>query len=600
MLASLLALTAVSRGQTAPIQLSVDATQVNRYYVKVHETFPGLSGKTDIYLPKWLPGAHAPVGAIRNMINLHFHIGDQEIPWRRDDVEMSEFHVTVPEGSTQPLTADFVQAFDPHGTATVSLARISFFGLSLYPGGSTSDALTFQADVRLPDGWKYGTALPVESEDGQTVHFKPASLTTLVDSPIVSGKYFNKVMLSDQTPTVEFDMAGDSPESVQMPDSEVADFKRMLAEQLAIFGATHFRDYHFLLTFSDFGGNAGLEHSESSEDGMGATAIKSESDLAYLLCHEFSHSWNGKYRRPAGLATPNYDAPMKGELLWVYEGLTEYNGTKLSARAGLWTPEIYRDAIAEIAGYLDHEEGRTWRPLVDTAVGAPGVSPSWTNAGRTTGDYYFESVLIWLEAETKIMQLTNGQKSLDDFCHIFHGPPSTGPLIKPYTFDDVVAALNKVVAYDWAGFLRERIYRVPSNVPLGGIEQGGWKLVYNDTPPRWLRYVRGDTAGLRYTLGMAVSPDGDVQDLAPGMPAFDAGFAKGMRIRTVNGEKFSLETLKNLMAAKRPLTFAVENEGLQDTITVNYTEGLKFPHLERDPSKPDLLSQVISPHAVSK
>ena len=563
----------------------------------VHETIPASQGRLDVWYPRWLPGGHGPFGQMNGMVSLHFHAAGREIPWRRDEVEMFEFHLDVPGGANE-VTADFDQVGEP-GRSTPNFARISFFSLLLYPGGKPGDDIPYTASLRLPDGWQYGTALPVEREDGSNIAFKTASLTTLVDSPIVAGKYFSKVMLRDTAPTVEFDMAGDTAESVQMPLGEVGDFKRMLAEQLAIFGATHFRDYHFLITFSDHGGFAGLEHSESSEDGTGLNGIKDEPRLAYLLCHEFTHSWNGKYRRPAGLATPNYDAPMKGELLWVYEGLTEYNGIKLAARARLWSPEQFRDAVAAVAGYLDSEQGRTWRPVVDTARGAPGTSPSWPAAGRTSGDYYFESVLIWLEAEARIMQLTNGQKSLDDFMHVFHGPPTTGPLIRPYTFDDVVAALNKVVPYDWAGFLHERVYQVQPRAPLGGIELSGWKLGYDDKASVAPQYVRGDDAGLRYALGLTLGADGTVTELIPGMPAFNGGFSRSMKVTKVNNQPFSLDAMKGALAEERPIKFDVNDDGEDSELLVDYRGGVHIPHLVRDESKPDLLSQIIAPHSSS-
>jgi len=476
---------------------------------------------------------------------------------------------------------------------TANFSRISWDELLLYPAGKRTDDIPIRADITIPAGWDLATAMPVESQSGQHVQFQTDSLTRLVDSPVITGRYFKKVTITTDPVLHELDITADDPKDLEIKPEQIQDLRNVVAETGAMFGTRHYRDYHWLLTLSDHGGFRGLEHHECSEDGSGAKSLVNNAEgLADLLCHEFSHSWNGKFRRPIGLATPDYQEPMKGELLWVYEGLTQYLGTLFPTRAGWYSPEQYRRILAATAAFLDHRWGRTWRPLQDTAISVQIAYSGgrWWNAARRGADYYDESVLLWLEADTVIRQRTNNAKSLNDFCRSFFGGPSNGPEVKPYSFDELCNALNAVCAYDWRTFWRERLDRTGTpHAPVNGILNSGWKLEYNET------LVKDDTP-FEYTLGMMIEHDGTVIDVVPGMPGFLGGFAPSMKITELNGKKYAEADFVAAMKARQPLVFKVDNLGTQIIITVNYSGGVIYPHLVRDDTKPDLLGRIIGPY----
>lgn len=592
-----ISLAVAAAATSQPIQLSVDATDAPGFLIHVHETIPVSPGAIVLYYPQWIPGAHGPHGPLGNVIELHFHAKGQEIAWDRDDVDSYEFHVDVPAGASQ-LDVDFVDANPPNSSLNANLARISWIKDLLYPGGKPSDDIQFQANLKLPTGWEFGTALPIDRREGDTAYFQPISLTRLVDDPVVAGKFFNKVVLTED-PLQEMDIAGDTPDDVQVPPAILDNMKRLVKEEMAYFGARHYNDYHFLLTASAYGAYAGLEHNESSEDGLGIDGMRNASELGYLVCHEFTHSWNGKFRRPAGLATPNYEYPMKGELLWVYEGFTEFTGTMLTARTGFWTNDELREHLAQLAGMLETEEGRSWRPVADTAraVHDFGNGSDWGAERRSGADYYYESVLIWLEVDSIIRKLTNDHKSIDDFARAFYGPPSTGPIIKPYTLKDIVAALNSVAPYDWARFIKERWYSVQPHAPVKGIETEGWRVVYNNEPSTVTGRVSARVDAVRFSLGLSVGDDGTINDAIFGMPAFNAGVRAGVKITRVNGVAYTAKVLEEAVRKEARIRLTLTLDGMTTNRDIGYTGGLNVPHLVRDETKPDELSELIKPHA---
>jgi len=604
-----LLLSAVASAQI--VQLQVDAREAPRRIFHAHLTIPAAAGPLTLYYPQWLPGNHRQTGPINNVVDLKFQAGGKTIPWRRDDVNMYAFHVEVPQGAAAvEATFDYVTPsrgpgrFDPASTDQLMIFNWNL--VTLYPAGKPAADYTFQASLELPAGWKYGTPLGVARESGGTVDFKPVPLTTLIDSPVVAGAHYRVIPLPLQgAPPQEIDVAADTDSALAWAPETVAGYTRLMAEASALFGAHHYNRYHFLLTLTDIpNGGGGLEHHESSDD---RTSLRAYVDkdlhklVAGLLPHEYVHSWNGKYRRPAGLATATYNEPMKGELLCVYEGLTSYLGDVLTARSGLWTPEQFRESLADTAASLDHEAGRRWRPLADTAVSVQAISeaPREWNSIRRNLDYYPESVLIWLEADTIIRHESNGRHSLDDFCREFFGPPSGPPALKTYTLDDVLAALNHVQPHDWAGFFKTRVYDVNPRAPLGGIEQGGWKLEYNDTPNDLRRSVEQRGGGLNYsdTLGMSVSrTDGNVTEAIAGMPAAQAGISPGMRLIGINMRAWNPDLMMDALRAHQPFELLVNNDGVLKTVKIDYREGLRSPHLVRN-SGPDLLSEIIKAKA---
>jgi predicted metalloprotease with PDZ domain len=468
-----------------------------------------------------------------------------------------------------------------------------------------------QAAITLPPDWKFGTALPVagvtKGGANEIVGFKPVSLTTLVDSPVIAGNHYKKIELTKagETPVHVIDMVGESDAALAMTADDEAAYRKLVAETGALFGARHYLEYHFLLTLSDEAGHHGVEHHESSDNSVGErTLLEPELQIldAGLLPHEFAHSWNGKYRRPAGLATRNYQDPMVGDLLWVYEGLTEYLGEVLTARSGLWTPEQYRESMAATAAMLDHRAGRSWRPLEDTARSVQILrlqGPAWQSWRRGL-DYYPEGALIWLEVDTIIRQQTQGQKSLNDFCRLFHGGESGPPKVVPYTFDDVVKTLNQVTPYDWAGLLKTLVNSTDPHAPLGGIERGGWRLVYNDQPNLFIKTadkVR-KSVDASYSLGFVVREDGTLSDVIYGSPAYAAGIGPGMQLVAINGRAWSKDVLQDALRAskdsKEPIDLLIENAEFFKTYSIAYHDGVRNPHLERAEGA-DLLGGILAP-----
>ena len=604
----------------ATITITVDASDAPRHILHAWLGIPATPGEMTLYYPKWVPGEHGPTGPIAEVAGLKFSFNGQPLVWRRDLVDMNAFVVEVPAAATTlEVSLDFLMPssgmFSGGSSASAHMAVVSWNQVLLYPKGWTSDQLTYAATLRVPAGWKYGTALDTAKESPQGVEFAPVSLTTLVDSPVILGAHYRAVPLAaGETPSHEIDMAADSEVALEMTPEQHEAYNNLVAETGALFGARHYRHYHFLLSLSDNVAHFGLEHHESSDDRIAERSLV-EADLrkasAGLLPHEFVHSWNGKYRRPADLSTPDYQQPMKTDLLWVYEGLTEYLGSILTPRSGLETPEQYREDLALVAAEYDNKPGRTWRPLADTAVAAQILygTPSEWSSWRRGVDFYDESNLIWLEADVTIRQLTHGQRSLDDFCQRFHGGQSGPPQLKTYAFDDVVSTLNDVAPYDWKSFLTARLNSTSPRAPLGGIEGAGWKLVYNETISGQQQAVESakQYIDVSYSLGFRVSDEGGVQDVIPGTPAAEAGLAPGSKILGVDGRRWNhgrfpdllREAIRAAKGSKEPLRLLVESADYYKTVEIDYHGGERYPHLERDASKPDLLGEIIKPHATS-
>ena len=602
-----------------PITVQVDASEAARRILHTRLSVPVQPGPVKLFFPKWIPGEHAPTGPINSVVNLRFTANGQPVAWRRDPLDMYTLLCDAPAG-----TASLEVAFDDlvptqeggfsSGTSTsATLALLNWNQLVLYPAGAPSDQIAFRASLTLPAGWQIGTALPVEAREGDTVRFRPVSLTTLVDSPVVAGQHYRNVPLTAPgvVPSNEIDVVADSAVALALPDEEVAHYKQLVAEGSALFGTTHYERYHFLVGLSEHIEHSGVEHHESSLNTMPErTFMEKDSRLGWsgLLPHEFVHSWNGKFRRPAGLATPDYQTPMQDDLLWVYEGLTNYLGEVLTTRAGLNSPEYGRENLASTAAAMDNRAGRRWRPLQDTATGAVvlyGAGSEWANLRRSV-DFYPEGSLLWLEVDTLIRQRSNGERSLDDFCRAFHGGQSGPPRVVPYTFDDVVNTLNGVVAHDWRGFLRGRLDTPSPHAPLGGIENAGWKLVYTDQPNKDEEYrdTERKTLTLNYSLGLSLKEDGTVIDVVGDGPAFAAGVSPNMKLVAVNGRAWTPKGLKEAMAAGKAagsaaLELLMVNDDYYRTFRVDYHGGERYPHLERVEGKPDLLEAITKARAAA-
>ncbi|HEY2232429.1 MAG TPA: M61 family peptidase [Candidatus Angelobacter sp.] len=606
---------AASTEPSQPIKLMVDATHAPEKILHAQLEIQVTAGEVKLVYPKWIPGEHGPTGPITDLTGLMFFANGKRLNWRRDLDEMYTIHVTVPQGvSTLEAKLDLVMPAPPEGfssgaSATTQLDMLSWNQVVLYVLGKPTDDIPIVASLKLPTGWKYGTALPVTGESGGQINFQQVSLTTLVDSPVLSGAHFRRIPLTPEGPIQHYiDEVSDGEAALDMPQATIDQYKHLIAETGALYGARHYRDYHFLLTLSDHTAHFGLEHHESSDDRV-AERTMIDDDARWLagslLSHEMTHSWNGKYRRPKGLATPDYQVPMEGDLLWVYEGLTQYLGDILAPRAGLWTKQQFLDETAETAAALDHTPGRSWRPLQDTADAAQllyNAPPEFENWRRSV-DYYPEGFLIWLEADTVIRQQTKGQKSMTDFCHIFHGGGNTPPKVITYTFDDVVKTLNEVTPYDWAKFLRDRLDTYGPGAPLGGIINGGWKLVYDDKPSEFTKAIEKtrNAVDARFSIGLSLDDKGGIHDVIVDSAAWKAGIAPGTTLVAVNGRKFNPDILRDALKAGKGngpnLELLVMNGDYYKTFTLNYHDGEKYAHLVRDESKPDVLSEIIKPLA---
>ena len=617
LLAAFYAIPVFAQSPSEAIRISVDLREAPRHIYHAKLIFPAQAGPLTLVYPQWIQGEHAPVGPIMDLTGLKMSAGGKEISWRRDDVDMYAFHLEVPAGGA-PLEVhlDYVSPAEANGsrehpTTTARLAVLNWFVVALYPQGRKTDDLTYTASLRLPAGWKYGTALPLAKESAEEIHFAPASLTTLIDSPVITGANFRSIDLAPgQKPEHVIHIAADGPGALAASPSEVQHLRQLVAETGALFGARHYRRYDFLLSLSDKFTPDGVEHHESSDN-------KTPEDLFLdpdvrevhmdLLAHEFTHSWNGKYRRPVGLATTDYQSPLRGDLLWVYEGLTQYYGVMLAARSGFWTPEKLREYLATVAADLDNRSGRSWRDLQDTALAAQILysSPEEWSSWRRGVDYYDESLLIWLEADTIIRRESKGKKSLDDFCHKFHGGESASgaPKLSTYTFDDVVAAMNQTAPYDWRNFFTQRLLSHGPGAPLGGLENSGWKLVFNDTINDHQRSgeVVAQVLDAEFSLGFSVhAANGEeadrIEDVIPGSPAANAGLAPGMLLLAVNGRKWTPELLREAIRqtknSKQPLELLAENDDYFQTYRLEYHGSDRYPHLEAIAGKSDVLSEI--------
>ncbi|MGH9747526.1 MAG: M61 family metallopeptidase [Candidatus Acidiferrales bacterium] len=596
-----------------PIKISVDATHAPQRILHAKLEIPVRPGPLTLYYPKWMPADHSPDGPIPNLAGLKFSAGGKEIVWQQDDVDMYAFNLEIPQGvNSIDASLDFListpgPTIDFAASGSAKLFILMWNQVALYPKGWPAHELTFVPSLTVPAGWKFNTSLPIASQSGNTITFSPVPFDLLVDSPVQSGEFVRVFPLNPGAkPPHEVDVASDDAWALDVSAELIEHYTRLVAEAGALYQSHHYRDYHFLLTLSDNVLPLGQEHHESSDDRVAERTLVDPSARlleAGLFPHEFTHSWNGQFRRPEGLATPDFQAPMKGELLWVYEGLTEYLGTILSARSGLLTPQQTRDYIALTASTMEHRAGRRWRSLQNTANAAQILyfsPPEWASYRRSV-DFYPESVLIWLDVDATIRKLTNDRKSMDDFCYAFYAPPDGEPIIKTYTFDDVVATLNQIAPNDWRSFLRERLDSTAPAAPLGGITGSGWKLVYTDDTNEFLAAGDDVSGGGDFTasIGLKVKGDGTVVDSIPGMPAFESGISPYLRIIGVNGRQFSVDELKRAIRGSKSSPAAIEivasNTGTIEKHKIEYQGGYRYPHLERVEGTSDYLDEILKP-----
>ena len=591
------------------IALSVDATDTARGIFRIHETIPvSAPGPVTLLYPKWIPGNHAPSGPIDKLAGLTITANGQPVRWRRDPVDVFAFHVDAPAGAASlDVRFQFVSATQTaqgRVVMTPVMLNLQWITLALYPAGYTTDHIRVAARATLPEGWRYGTALDTESVEGATAIFAPTDFATLADSPMFAGKYFRQIDLMPGAPVAfRLNMVADRPDQLAATDAQVALHRSLVRQLYRLYGPGRFNHYDGLLALSESLGGIGLEHLRSSENNRGANYFTDWDTTVSgrdLLAHEFNHSWNGKYRRPADLTTANFDVPMRTSLLWVYEGQTQYYGYVLAARSGLWSRKDALESLALTAATYDNRVGRAWRPMGDT-VNDPTMAsrrPEPWRSWQRSEDYYSEGQLIWLDADTLIRERTHGARSLDDFARAFFASDAPALTTRPYTLEDVVSTLNGVTPYDWAKFLRDRIDAVGGKAPLDGFTRGGYRLVYTETRSDYQKSEekRRKTADFFYSLGFTVGEGDKLGEVLWDSVAFNAGLTVGTQINAVNGVKYDADGLRRVVTEAKtggPLELLVMNGDRYRTVSLSYTGGQRYPHLERIPGTPDRLGDIL-------
>jgi predicted metalloprotease with PDZ domain len=595
------------------IRLAVDASDLERRLLSVHETLPVRPGEPIVlFFPQWLPGNHSPSGRVDKLAGLTIRANGTRLEWRRDVVDVYAFHVDVPPAVTS-LDLEFqftspVETSEGRVVMTAEMLNLQWNTVILYPAGFFTRQITVEPSVRLPAGWQFATALETASTDSGLTMFKAVPLETLVDSPMFAGRYFKRFELDpDAAVPVRLNVVADRAELIDVKPEQLEAHRELVRQAYKLYGSHHYDHYDFLLALTDRMGGIGLEHHRSSEDGTVPTyftAWERNTDEHDLLPHEYTHSWNGKFRRPADLWTPNYNVPMRGSLLWVYEGQTEYWGYVLAARSGLLTKQETLDAIASIAATYQHRIGRQWRTLQDTTndpIAALRRPLAWRSWERSE-DYYFEGQLIWLDVDTLIRELSGDRKSLDDFAATFFGVGGSSYVPVTYTFEDVVQALNAVQPHDWASFLKARLDS-HGPAPLDGLPRGGYKLVYGDVPTGYFRNseLRRRVTDLMFSLGFVASDDGRLTEILWDGPAFKNSLTLGTQIISVNGAAYSGDRLKDAIRDAQKSGIAIDltvrNGDRYRTVSFNYKDGLRYPRLERDATKPARLDQILAPRS---
>ncbi len=591
------------------ISIEVDATDVARGVFQVREVIPVAGpGPLVLLYPEWLPGNHAPRGTIDKLAGLQIKAGERVLPWRRGPVNVYAFHVDVPAGAASIEVA--FQHVSPTQTAqgrvvmAPAMLNLQWNTVTLYPAGHAARRIAFAPKVKLPEGWRYATALRASAADGATVSFGPVDLDTLVDSPMFAGRHFREIDLAPGAAVpFKLNIVADRADQLAATDAHIALHRNLVREAYRVYGPGRFDRYDFLQALSDTLGGIGLEHLRSSENANGAGYYidwDTQMPGRALLAHELTHSWNGKYRRGADILTPNFDVPMQNSLLWVYEGQTQYYGNVLTARAGLWTQEEALGQLALVAATYDNRVGRAWRPLADT-TNEPIISarrPAPWRSWQRPEDYYSEGALIWLDVDTLIRERTQGRRSLDDFTRAFFASETPALTAKPYTFEDVVATLNAVTPYDWAVFLRARLDTAGGKAPLDGLTRGGWRLVYGEerTPFQKADEKRSKNASFFYSLGFVIGEGDKITEVLWDSPAFNEGLTVGTDIRAVNGAKYDADGLRRAITAGRdgaPIVLIVSNGDRWRTVLFDYRAGLRYPRLERIPGAPNRLGDIF-------
>jgi predicted metalloprotease with PDZ domain len=581
--------------------LDVDATDTQRGIFRVKQTIPvAKSGHMVLLYPKWLQGKHGPRGEIEKLTGLQISAGGKRLQWKRDPVDVFAFHIDVPSGAKK-LDLEFQFASATSGdqgriVMTPAMMSLQFNSMSLYPAGYFVRRIPVQAKVRYPEGWSAASGLPSRAT-GSTYSYEKTNYEVLVDSPVLAGRYYRPIELS---PRVTLDVFADSPDELEAKPEQIDAHKRLVDQAVKTMGSQQYDHYHFLLSISDELGGIGLEHHRSSENGVkpGYFVKWDENPTGRnLLPHEYTHSWDGKYRRGADLWAPDYRTPTRGSLLWVYEGQTQFWGYVFQARSGLVTKENTLEGYAAIMASLDNRPARTWRPMGDTTndpVITPRAPKGWVSWQRSE-DYYNEGLLIWMEVDSILREQSKGTKSIDDFARAFFQGRDGDYGEVTYTFDDVVRTLNAIQPYDWRTLLDQRVNQVSERAPLAGFERNGYKLVYTEEPNKATPKTAVDFA---YSLGLSLGPKG-ISTVAWDSPAFDAGIDLGDEIVAVNGRAYTGDRLKQAVkdakGAKDPIKLLLKSGDRYREVAIDYHGGLRYPHLVKTATGEAGLDKLLQP-----
>ena len=602
-----------------PIRITADLTESGRGLYHAEIDLPVKAGSLTLTTPLWIPGRHGPSGSGRDIVGIVFTANGQLLPWRRDEINLYDFHLDVPTGVTT-LHAHLDCVGDNRADDAISV--LEWDKLLLYPANRPVREIIVQPTVVVPKGWGLGTALaPVvaydpNSKPGGAIAFQPLSVERLLDSPVIAGAHFREFALAPEiTPRHYIDVVSETAEQSNLSQELLGKLASLVREASLAFESRHFASYHFLLTQSNVLSREGFEHAESSNNGVGESSFQPDSAdvlAAYWLSHGLVHSWNGKYRRPVGMARKDFSTPESTELLWVYEGLTDYLGYVLATRAGFYSPEQYRTLLASRAAEEDNREGRRWRSTQDVSIAASlftGRTPDrWVDWRRDRHDAYYDGALLWLEADTLIRSQTHGKKSLDDFARSFLGRGgNTGPLVVPYDRAELIRDLNAVLPYDWTTLLHERMDLVQPHANLAGIERGGYKLAYVDTPDSTqqaldARRARADL-GLNewYTLGLTLAPDGTIRDVRLRGVADQAKVSPGEKLVSVDWRAYSPQVLRAAIKASpnatSPLHIEVQSRNRAQSYDLEYHGGARIPALVRLDGTPGLIDTIVKPLA---
>jgi len=594
-----------------PATLVVDASRAADGMMEVRERIPAPPGSFTLLFPKWIPGEHGPTGPLNDLAALRVSAGGVPLDWRRDADDLYTFHVDVPPNANAlDVAFDVLLNAPQDDLSTHSIAILNWNRALLYQDGVDSHHYFVKPSIVLPAGWEYATALRGALPSGNRIDFAVTPLNVLVDSPLDMGRYVRKWELwREGAAFVEFDAFADYPQNLDIPESLLRAYKRVPAEAFAMYGSRHFEDYHALLTLSDTIDFQGIEHHQSSDDRAPADFLTdpegSLGDLD-LVTHEFSHSWNGKYRRPADLTTPNYQMPQLTDLLWVYEGMNQYLGDLLSFRSGIREPKRFPEYVASVYADMDYETGRETTPLIDLTTGAPYfylAHGAYPHIRRSSGDFYTEGDLLWLDVDTIIRERSHGARSLDTLLHRFTEPAVTGPIVETYTREQVESLLNEVVPYDWHAFFEKYVYHVAVHPPSDELARAGWRMVYTDKPNDFVTSQRPEDRAVVgwYAYGANITEEGVVKDVREGSAAWRAGLAPDMHVLAVDGQQFTPDVLdyaiKRAQHSSTPIALITTQTGWYQTLSLDYHDGIRFPHLERIPGTTDVLAAIAAPQA---